>query len=232
MFLTPSWISTFEELYHWPPGYPIPLKMGYKVGRKFDDMRNPIFKWDWIDPNDHLHLEGKIFCLEKPKAISKRTFPFASKNVWKRMGEYIGLSIFCIIFGFLVICIHMIGAWFLIKTNTTIEIRENIELFSLSISSSLAYAYTIFRTASGMQKNSGGFEIRDLLKPLPGRFGHAPSCLIIGLIIPEFASMIALPLQRFFAIYYHLRYETSKVYVNRTRVSSVFARFLINRKLY
>ena len=123
------------------------------------------------------------------------------------------LSIGCIFFAITVICFHSTGAICLLKTNR--NFRDNIELFSLSLSSVFHYILSIFRfvlssrypTLSNMKHN---------LHHVPIIIFH--DTLFEALIIPILSSMIALTVQRFFAIRLHLRYESSWVYLYRTHI--------------
>ena len=116
-----------------------------------------------------------------------------------------GFAIFCIIIGFVAISFHCTGAGFLLKT--TSSFTENVELLSLSLASSIYYSLA-----------NMDIIIRLTFKEPFGDFTRYKYIVIFGhtLLIPLFSAMIFLTVQRFFAVWYHLRYETSWVFRKRT----------------
>ena len=118
-----------------------------------------------------------------------------------------GISIFFVIFGVIVISLHTSGARFLIKT--TLSINENIELLSLSLASCIYYSYGIVRIL--LPKSNVAFG--DLPRPFKYMVGFFNTFMI-----PLLSAMVFLTLQRFFAVWYHLRYETSWIFRKRTQL--------------
>ena len=117
------------------------------------------------------------------------------------MAHWEWLSITCICLAFLVVLLHSLGIWFLIKTN--LEITENIEIFSLSIS---LIVLSVFQT------------IRITIETEYPNYAKYFYGIVASLVIPMYSAMILLTLQRFFAIWLHLRYESSWVFLKRTHM--------------
>ena len=127
-----------------------------------------------------------------------------------------GLSISCIMLGITVIALHCIGATFLFKTNR--NFNENIELFTLSSSSVVLYILFIAGTIYGTFYPEYYFlRSQSELEKLPKAASILVSFIYISMI-PIYTAMISLTLQRFFAIWLHLRYETSWIFLNRTKI--------------
>ena len=128
--------------------------------------------------------------------------------------EWDSLSISCIIFAILPIILHTLAIWFLLKTNHSSSIEQNVELLSLSMSIVVFCSISIVRVSI------------DIESP-----GHTK--LIYGFnvasAIPFYSAMILLTLQRFFAIWLHLRYESSWVFLKRTHM---VVAFLLGSVLY
>eukprot|EP00111_Clytia_hemisphaerica_P019461 TCONS_00057414-protein len=111
------------------------------------------------------------------------------------------LCITCICLAFLVISLHSFGIYVLIKTN--LNLAENIEIFSLSISLLSLSVYQTIRI------------VMEIEYPNYEKYFYG---ITAAFFIPMYSSMILLTLQRFFAIWLHLRYESTWVFLKRTHM--------------
>ena len=116
-----------------------------------------------------------------------------------------GFSIFFVIFGVIVISLHSTGARFLIKT--TSSINENIELLSLSLASCIYYLNGIIRILLSRSIMNFGDPSR-LMKYMFGFFDT--------MLIPLFSAMVLLTLQRFFAVWYHVKQDDKTQFVEQS----------------
>ena len=125
------------------------------------------------------------------------------------------LSIPCIVSAVTAISFHCTGAICLLKINR--NFAENIEIYSLSLSSVIFYGVSIAHIVISTRYPAllkVHFEIDDV----PRQISSIQDGIFNGLMCPIFGSMIALTVQRFFAIRLHLRYESSWVYLHRTHL--------------
>ena len=125
-----------------------------------------------------------------------------------------GLSISCFVLGIAVISFHCTGATFLLKTNH--NFTDNVELFSLSLSSIILSILFTIRTTYGIY-HPKYLKIQPDFKELP-KYASIHSSFQNSCMVPLFTAVISLTLQRFFAVKLHLRYEASWIFLNRARI--------------
>uniref|UniRef100_A0A7M5UW68 Seven transmembrane protein n=1 Tax=Clytia hemisphaerica TaxID=252671 RepID=A0A7M5UW68_9CNID len=136
-----------------------------------------------------------IFCLKMKfnETRNQTQFNYDSFCSW----DYV--SVVCIVLAILTILLHCFGIWLLVKTKH--KIKEHIEIISLSFNLICFGVSAIVHVT--------------LLTELPNYESVAAICAHANLI-PFYSGMILLTLQRFFAIWLHLRYESSWVFLKRT----------------
>jgi len=113
------------------------------------------------------------------------------------MAAWYWINYACITLCITAIFSHTIGLLLFLKANTRTRVHENIEIASISISTVLICLIYITR----------------LLLPVVPQ--HVMYVAVVSICIPFYCAMILLTLQRFFAIYMHLRYRASIVYTKR-----------------
>ena len=111
------------------------------------------------------------------------------------------LSVLCLLLAILTILLHSLGIWWLMKTKC--KIREHIEIFSLSISLIVWSCFQTIRITIEIEY------------PYSTKYFYG---ITASLVIPMYSAMILLTLQRFFAIWLHLRYESSWVFLKQTHM--------------
>ena len=111
------------------------------------------------------------------------------------------LSITCVTLATTNIFLHCFGIWLLFKSKC--KIKEHVEILSLSFNIICFCVFSIMNVI--------------LLIELPA-FNPIPLMFIHANLVPFYAGMILLTLQRFFAIWLHLRYESSWVFLKRTHM--------------
>ena len=111
------------------------------------------------------------------------------------------LSIICVTLAIINIILHCLGIWVMFKT--TRKIKEHVEILSLSFNLICFGVFSIVHVT--------------LLIELPA-YGSLAIIFISANVVPFYAGMILLTLQRFFAIWLHLRYESSWVFLKRTHM--------------
>ena len=116
-----------------------------------------------------------------------------------------GLTVVCILLVLTVSSSHSIGALFLYKTNRNLP--DNIELFSLSLSSIMFYVISIIHII-----------LIDYDPLFFLKIGLILESLFHPIVLQTHMAMILLTVQRFFAVRLHLRYESSWIFLNRTRI--------------
>ena len=126
-----------------------------------------------------------------------------------------GLSVCCIILALLGSLFHGSGAICLFKTNRNFE--ENIELFSLSASTILLFILSIIYVIIG-DHYPAFFKINHTSHEVPEHISMVHDSVFQALLFPILGSMISLTLQRYFAVRLHLSYESSWIFLNRTRI--------------
>ena len=115
----------------------------------------------------------------------------------------------CIALCTMVIVVHSIAIYLFYKdVNTNTIIRDNnIEIISLSTSTiALAIAYN-------------NYVIVKTSRPVWNKYTVVPVYMIS---MPFYGSLIMLTIQRFFALYYHLRYQSSGIYNKRRYFLAAF----------
>ena len=114
------------------------------------------------------------------------------------MAAWDWLSIVCIVLASITTMLHSLGIRCLLKTRGSWTIRRNSELLSVSFSFICVSLFSTIRISLQIEAPS-----------------KIPFGLVVGFLIPLYSGMILLTLQRFFAIWLHLRYESSWIYCKR-----------------
>ena len=119
------------------------------------------------------------------------------------MAEWHWINCMCMALCIAAILSHGIGLTLFLKANTRRRVHENIEIVSISLSTILICLIYIVRLL------------------MPALMGHLFYMAVGWSCIPFYCAMILLTLQRFFAIYLHLRYRASRVYTKRKHAVAV-----------